>query len=538
MSSEDIVPRDAIEFHLETYDAESQLFHGILKIDSPIVPTDALIHFPMKRADARVFWGNRQSLIPRVRVSLALWSLSTDLNRFGLDDPESGMTARVFVVPRPPAGQPPSGKAGVVSGFKESARALAERAPEVTRTDSAKGVIAEYNRLIGEAKGVFVSDAFVQSLREIAYHGSVWQSAGEVATAAGGLHAYLTSFASSDGFKESARALAERAPEVTRTDSAKGVIAEYNRLIGEAKGVFVSDAFVQSLREIAYHGSVWQSAGEVATAAGGLHAYLTSFASSDGFKESARALAERAPEVTRTDSAKGVIAEYNRLIGEAKGVFVSDASVQGLREIRYQGNVRQAAEAVASAASSLGRIVANMSDVPITFEITEKPSRGQEFDYLPYSGRFSGNVRSLAKWLRRDFSLLLKDEYGYTDLHHAATENLPGLVSALLDAGASANVRSATNYAPLHFAATALIAADLIAGGATVNAMTDLGWTPLMVAAWKRNHAIAEFLIGQGANVNLKHGDGWTALDFALHRGASDVAELLKRHGGTCNEKC
>ena len=660
LTNEDIVPRNAIAFHLETYDAESHLFHGILSIDSPIVPTEALIYLPMKRADARVFWGNRQSHVPRVRVSLDKWELRIELARFGLDDPDSGLTARAYVVPRVPVARPPEGKASVVVAIKESAADLANRIAKGRRFDDVVtplGYRAEYNRLIREAKSVFVDDAVVQGLQEIEFaieYDNRYQAVRAVGTAAAGLQAYLNSFVPSEGFKVAAADLANRIAKGRRFDDVVtplGYRAEYNRLIREAKSVFVDDAVVQGLQEIEFaieYDNRYQAVRAVGTAAAGLQAYLNSFVPSEGFKVAAADLANRIAKGRRFDDVVtplGYRAEYNRLIREAKSVFVDDAVVQGLQEIefaieydnRYQAvravgtaaaglqaylnsfvpsegfkvaaadlanriakgrrfddvvtplgyraeynrlireaksvfvddavvqglqeiefaieydNRYQAASAYADSARSLGSIVANISDVPMALEITKKPSRGQGFDYLPYSGRFTEAVYRFEKKLGRGFSLDAVDENGWTDLHHAAIRNWPGLASALLDAGADPDAPTGgaaydltrRGYTPLHLAAysNALnIAADLVGRGAEVNAENDpTRWTPLHYAAWTNSQAVAELLIGQGADVHAQAGEdwsGWTPLDIAIKYGASEMAELLRRHGAQCSKTC
>ena len=651
--SEDVVPHDAIKFHLETYDAESQLFHGILKIDSLIVPTDALIYFPMKRADARIFWGNRQSLVPRVRVSLDLWTLNVDLARFGLDDPDSGMTTRVFVVRWPPlVSLSPEGKASVISALKVSAENLAATiaADRTIYIEEAKGFRAEYNRLIREAKSVFVGDAVIQGLQEHEFaisDDNRDQAAYAVRTAAIGLQAYLNSFVASEGFMASAENLAATiaADRTIYIEEAKGFRAEYNRLIREAKSVFVGDAVIQGLQEhefaisddnrdqaayavrtaairlqaylnsfVASEGfmasaenlaatiaadrtiyieeakgfraeynrlireakSVFvgdaviqglqehefaisddnrdQAAYAVRTAAIGLQAYLNSFVASEGFMASAENLAATiaADRTIYIEEAKGFRAEYNRLIREAKSVFVGDAVIQGLQEHEFAiggDNRDQMARAIADAAGILGRVVANISDVPLSLETTEKPSRGNGFDYLPYSGRFSEGARRFGK-LRRGFSLDAVGENGWTDLHHAAIRNWPGLASALLDAGADPGAPTGgaayhlnqRGYTPLHLAADSnalTIAADLVGRGAKVNAENDpILWIPLHYAARNNSQAVAELLIGQGADVHAQAGFGWMPLDVAIKYNAPEVAELLRHHEAQCSSYC
>ena len=57
---------------------------------------------------------------------------------------------------------------------------------------------------------------------------------------------------------------------------------------------------------------------------------------------------------------------------------------------------------------------------------------------------------------------------------------------------------------------------QLIQGGADVNAKNNLGWTPLMLAAYNNsNLATLTALLDAGADAKAKNNEGKTALDYA-----------------------
>ena len=237
------------------------------------------------------------------------------------------------------------------------------------------------------------------------------------------------------------------------------------------------------------------------------------------------------------------------------------------------GDNSQAAEAVTTAANALVRTMESVGESPsklVAAEATDdKASRTYtEMDYLLYSGRFSPTARELAQRLGRNFSPDARDENGWTDLHYAAALNLPGLASALLDAGAEPDAAVASDeqewsgdllatlstygldvdglprsgWTPLHvggwFNAT-LAAPHLITAGGDVDIRADrFRSTPLHAAARADSRAVAEFLIGRDADVQATTSYGWTPLDHAIEGEASETQELLRRHGGLCNEKC
>ena len=594
LSGTDIVPQDAIKVHLEKYDPEDGVFLGGLTIDSDLMKSKARIVVPMKRESAKIYWKNKDSLIGRLSLSINIHSLGFDIEEFWLEHPQSASRTkeRITVIQtRRPSSEEQQRRA---NGLRMSAATLANRSEQGARdnrsgeTKKARGWISEYNRLVDEAKSVFAKDPHVQALKTLSYMGSNPQAAGAVATAARGLEAYLTSFLPHDAFKASASLLAKRSEQGARdnrsgeTKKARGWISEYNRLVDEAKSVFAKDPHVQALKTLSYMGSNPQAAGAVATAARGLEAYLTSFLPHDAFKASASLLAKRSEQGARdnrsgeTKKARGWISEYNRLVDEAKSVFAKDPHVQALKTLSYMGSNPQAAGAVATAARTFERMMGNVEEIPreVVSEAASDTvsSSYTSLDYLPYSGRFSSNAAKLSKLLGRKFSLDARDENGWTDLHYAAALNLPGLASALLDAGADSNTRlksdgkgfnaeltgtlsafgrdltgddlddwTRNGQMPLHFAAwfnADLVAPHLVASGSQVDEQSRASRTPLYLAAWQDSRAVAEFLIGQGVDVQTSFRNGWTPLDYATYRRASETAALLRNHGGRCRNAC
>ena len=249
LSRADIVPKAAIEFHLEKYDPERKFFAGRLNIKSDIIEAEARLYLPMRKKEARVFWENRQSLNGRVRLAMDVHLLDIVIGEFWLENSKSGARTkeRIAVVR---ISKPSEEQLGTAKGFQTSAAALAQRAVynpyHPASPAEAQGWIAEYNRLIQEAKAVFPADRHIQALQAL--------SGGqrEVARAAGGLATYLTSFAPNDAFQASAAALAQQAggPINFGRDTVERLITEYNRLIQEAKAVFPADRHIQALQAL------------------------------------------------------------------------------------------------------------------------------------------------------------------------------------------------------------------------------------------------------------------------------------------------
>ena len=178
-------------------------------------------------------------------------------------------------------------------------------------------------------------------------------------------------------------------------------------------------------------------------------------------------------------------------------------------------------------------------------------------------------LRRFTERLGRPFSAEFKSgAAGWTDMHYAALLDLPGVVTALVDAGMDVDTRlksgalpfsdylkrtlaavlghkgfedwKAFGQTPLMLAATgnARKAVEaLIARGADVNAKNDTGATPLYYAAANDFHDVAKLLIERGADVNAKNNNGWAPLHTAAWRDSHDVAKLLIERSADVNAK-
>ena len=133
-----------------------------------------------------------------------------------------------------------------------------------------------------------------------------------------------------------------------------------------------------------------------------------------------------------------------------------------------------------------------------------------------------------------------------TPLANAAELEREEIVEILLKAGAQINHQSAaTNNIALHYACHSkndnpAIINKLIQAGATVNAPTKSGLTPLMIAISKGHLSQVKALLAAKARVDMKaiphNKSEWTALDFAKKYPMPDdiraeIIKLLKKHG-------
>jgi ankyrin repeat protein len=135
-----------------------------------------------------------------------------------------------------------------------------------------------------------------------------------------------------------------------------------------------------------------------------------------------------------------------------------------------------------------------------------------------------------------------KNRYGNPIIHHAVSVGNAELVELLISKGADVNAKGQFDRVALHYANKKGMAKILLAHGATVDATTNYGETPLHWAAEGVNGLgkqvdLVEFagvLIAHGADVNKKTGEGRshkTPLNYAARSNNLPVAKLLIARG-------
>lgn len=135
-----------------------------------------------------------------------------------------------------------------------------------------------------------------------------------------------------------------------------------------------------------------------------------------------------------------------------------------------------------------------------------------------------------------------KNRYGNPIIHHAVSSGNAELVELLISKGADVNAKGQFDRVALHYANKKGMAKILLAHGATVDAPTNYGETPLHWAAEGVNGLgkqvdlveFANVLIAHRADVNRKTGEGRshkTPLNYAAESNNIPVAKLLIARG-------
>lgn len=134
-----------------------------------------------------------------------------------------------------------------------------------------------------------------------------------------------------------------------------------------------------------------------------------------------------------------------------------------------------------------------------------------------------------------------RNRAGLTALHVAWRDE--SVVGLLLERGADVNARTELGATPLQVAASAngteAVVSLLLEKGAEPDAPEDRGVTPLIAAASVGNTAVAKRLIARGANVHAyAKGEGQktvTPLMGAAHNGDQELTRLLLARNADVN---
>ena len=137
----------------------------------------------------------------------------------------------------------------------------------------------------------------------------------------------------------------------------------------------------------------------------------------------------------------------------------------------------------------------------------------------------------LIEYTKNIKSINIKDDYGFTPLHFAVTNNDPKKINVLLQMGANVNAKSHYGFTPIYYAvgkhSDLEVVNLLIESDAKVNIKNRDGITPLHYAAWGTAEKIKS-LLKAGANPNVTSKSGRTPYDMALENEGLIGSDALK----------
>jgi ankyrin repeat protein len=172
----------------------------------------------------------------------------------------------------------------------------------------------------------------------------------------------------------------------------------------------------------------------------------------------------------------------------------------------------------------------------------------RSFDGVPliqYAVR-SGNPYSFIAFFDEGADILATDKNGKNTLHIAAQSGNPQMVSIIIQAARkrkelqkAVEAKDSTGATALHYAIASKnlpTAQLLLEAGADVNAQTNEGLTPLMIAAkLALNQAFFLLLAQAGTQFSLKSKKGLKAIDYAEHAMIKEFIDKL--HGEAIRKK-
>jgi hypothetical protein len=148
----------------------------------------------------------------------------------------------------------------------------------------------------------------------------------------------------------------------------------------------------------------------------------------------------------------------------------------------------------------------------------------------------SGDYHAVHKLLELDpeAAIAATDARGFTAFHWAGIRAHWRIFDELLAAGASPNAVGADGGTPLHWTChhdNPVAVEMLIDAGAEIDVANQWGRTALHVAARRGCTAVAALLLEGGADVNATTREGWTPLHVASMAGHEDLVVLLTEAG-------
>jgi ankyrin repeat protein len=201
----------------------------------------------------------------------------------------------------------------------------------------------------------------------------------------------------------------------------------------------------------------------------------------------------------------------------AAGANVNAKNEQGQTPIHLAAKTRKVKKEITELLIEKGADV-NVKDrkgrTPLDFAVTGKRAETEELI------RKNGGERG---------------EYKMT-IYQAANIGDLETVEKLLESGTDVNQKNRQGYTPLMAAGTKEIAEFLISKGASVNESTIFG-TALHEAVNSRRYEVAKVLLENGASVDAKTNVGKTPLDMAIKWKQKKIANLLRKHASKTGEE-
>lgn len=121
------------------------------------------------------------------------------------------------------------------------------------------------------------------------------------------------------------------------------------------------------------------------------------------------------------------------------------------------------------------------------------------------------------------------DDFGWTSLHFAVSMGELRIVTAILGAEGDPSPQTENGLTPLHLAAEPGMVEALVAAGAEIDARNDLGRTPLHQAAGYRDANVVEALLDAGADPTLEDREGNRPADLAERNSRIDQDSAVMR---------
>jgi ankyrin repeat protein len=148
-----------------------------------------------------------------------------------------------------------------------------------------------------------------------------------------------------------------------------------------------------------------------------------------------------------------------------------------------------------------------------------------------HDASYNGDLKKVKALIENKPKLVFsKDKYGYTPLHWAAMEGHKDVAELLLANRAEINATSNKRRTP--------VIAEVNGRKVIGEILKNQGFAPLHEAVLNGHKDVVELLLAKGADVNIKDASGFAALHWAAqNRNGKNTAELLLANKADVNTK-
>lgn len=239
------------------------------------------------------------------------------------------------------------------------------------------------------------------------------------------------------------------------------------------------------------------------------------------------------------------LGRHGRLLPHAQGYFTLQntfspeecAGTDGYWLKIISAKVHSPAPAERASFEDLCALILNRDEAAVSRRLEREPAlarlREREGTTLMHAAAFASMVPLMQQLKAAGGSYTARALFGVEPAHSAASINAYPSIFLLAGAGADMDCKDEDGARPLHYAAqwSRLDCIHALAGKVDVNAVNDLGQTPLDLCSLMGQEEAAQLLLHMGANPNIRDAEGKVPLHHFSVGGSAKILKALVKAG-------